>query len=195
MLLNMLKDKLTITKVDGTIYKTNFGSIQKEHIIVMDAKIPIECGDIISRTLPSGIVEQYSVIEPGFHSEYGSIQGHYQITYERYNPNKLENEKSNPTVVNYHITGNNQKVNIHSIDKSTTNQTTLNTVFENLKQTIEENLKDAPDYEALRKIVLEMEQESGKKSFIEKYQDFMSLASNHISVFAPLLPALSKLLS
>jgi hypothetical protein len=48
--------------------------------------------------------------------------------------------------------------------------------------------------ESLR-LVNDMEQEIGKPSYLDKYKDFIGLLSNHISIIAPFIPALSQLIT
>ena len=41
----------------------------------------------------------------------------------------------------------------------------------------------------------EMEQNIGRSSFLRSYSEFMTLAANHVTVFAPLIPALTQFLT
>jgi hypothetical protein len=40
-----------------------------------------------------------------------------------------------------------------------------------------------------------MENSVGQKTFLQKYSEFVALAANHVTIFAPLLPALTQFLT
>lgn len=62
-----------------------------------------------------------------------------------------------------------------------------------------ELLRDKPEYEEIKDSVKEMELSYGTETFKNKYQNFMSILSNHITVLGPVvgasLPALSALIA
>lgn len=76
---SMLKDKLTITKTNGDTFENVMGSVQKNKIFIQRSDILIEVADIIKRIMSNGGVEEYEVVDPGFHEGLGSIKAGYQM--------------------------------------------------------------------------------------------------------------------
>lgn len=98
-------------------------------------------------------------------------------------------------VENIHFHGPNARMNIDSIDQST------NAVMvqqEQLFVDLRENAATITDQcarDAILARIDEMEKARHAGGFLKAYQNFMSVASDHITVFALLLPALANLLS
>ena len=106
-------ETVTLERQDGSRYEGVQALVTGKTILIPDAKIPIEPLDAILRQLPSGLVERFLVIDPGFHAAVHGLPGHYQVKYRR------EGQKpagSAGYVV--HVSGNNSRVNIHSTDNS-----------------------------------------------------------------------------
>ena len=85
------------------------------------------------------------------------------------------------------------KVNIHSTDNSTTYQISANdlSVLETIR-TLAQGLDNSAEIIAA---VDQMQDNVGKKSFAEKYNNFIQSIANHMTIFAPFIPALSSLLT
>lgn len=64
-------------------------------------------------------------------------------------------------------------------------------VFDALREIAEQ----LPDSAELKERISEMENSVRKKSFAEKYNAFIQAAANHMTLFAPLMPILTQLLS
>ena len=72
----ILPDEVTLIK-NGEVVKENIpADVQPEIIFIDDHKIPLEEGDILQRTLPNGIGENYKVLDKGFLSN--NSGGEYQ---------------------------------------------------------------------------------------------------------------------
>jgi len=68
-------------------------------------------------------------------------------------------------------------------------------LFRGLQQSIQTKIADAGMRDQLMARLTELEAETeGTKGFAHKYAEFMALAANHIEVFGPFIPALTKLL-
>lgn len=193
MIRQMARDLITISRPDGTQVAANVrAGVQSKTIFFWDTRIPIEPGYIISRTLPSGVLEEFVVDEPGYTQGTGrAIPPHYQIKFHR---KGAESDKRSG--VTYNVTGNNARINIGSYDAS------HNIVFhsgppEELFAAIRAAIESAiPDTE--RKAILDavegMEVELDKASFVDRYKSFMEVIATHVTVFAPFIPALTSLL-
>jgi hypothetical protein len=103
-------------------------------------------------------------------------------------------------IFNTYISGNVQNVATGSTDfeQNAINNAASPEVFSQLTEAIEA-IRGTPEYGLVQTNVQEMESSYGTDSFICKYQNFMSLLSNHITVLgpviAPCLPALAALIT
>lgn len=115
------------------------------------------------------------------------------------NSNPVPQEKVHQ-IFNTYISGSVQNVATGStnVEQHATNNATTPEVFTLLTEAIE-SLRDKPEYEEIKDSVKEMESSYGTETFKNKYQNFMSILSNHITVLGPVvgasLPALSALIA
>lgn len=100
-----------------------------------------------------------------------------------------------PESVTYKVSGTNARVNINSTDSSV-NEVRVEAaeVFDQLRGVLV-GIKDEQDREALSMSIDDMESSHGSPDFLTRYQNFVSLAADHATVFAPFLPALANLLN
>ena len=99
----------------------------------------------------------------------------------------------------YNLVGPNSRGNIQSSDSSTnvvTVETT--TLFNNIRQTIEQSSLDSSAVQRLIERVSAMESSAGTKTFPQRYAEFMGVLADHVTLMtaiAPFLPALTQLLT
>lgn len=178
-----------IIKQDLTVIEDIEALVDRDKSFIDDGSLNIEEGDIIERVLPSGAKEQYLVIDRGFYRGAHGIPDHYQIKVEK---QSRYVKLSKGTVINeYHIT-NADKVNIQSTDNSTTYQITANDI--STLDTLRSLAKGLDDEDKIVSAVDEMQESIGKKTFAEKYNAFIQSVANHMTIFAPFIPALSAFL-
>ena len=79
----MYRDNLTIIKANGEEIEDVKGSVQKSKIFIQRSDILIEASDRIVRTMSNGGVEEYEVIDPGFHEGLGQIKPGYQMDVKK----------------------------------------------------------------------------------------------------------------
>lgn len=188
------KDRIKIIKKNGEIYNDIPAGVQTNTIFMNDVSIPIEIGDTICRSLPSGIEERFLVTNPGYSAGLASIKPHYQIKYKR--EDAIHESENSPNTVIYNVSGPNSRVNIHSQDYSTNHMNSApNEIFDGIRTIITKEIKEETERRVLMELANKMQSEHGSPSFINTYKDFMSTAANHIGVFSPLLPALAGLLA
>jgi hypothetical protein len=89
------------------------------------------------------------------------------------------------------ITG---KVNINSTDNSTNIRADSLSIFGDLRKAIENSAIDVQTQGKLLKDIDAMESDADGPGFLQHYKDFIQNASNHVTVFTSLLPALTNLL-
>jgi hypothetical protein len=190
---HMTNDRVSLVKKSGKEYEDIKALVESKTILIEDETLPIEEGDTILRKLPNGLIEKYLVLDRGFIGGIGgsSALAHYEVKVRK----ESSSEKSvTGNIFNLH--GPNSRINIHSKDSSiNTANTVESSVFNDLRQVIQNGIANELDKEVLLAKLDELQQASGKKGFVEKYREFMELASDHITLIAPFVPALSQLLS
>ncbi len=86
-------------------------------IFVADETFPVEVNDHLLRKLPSGLVEDYIVVDPGFYSKsLVDIDSHFQIKVRKHGSPASKGSVVQGITNNFH--GANSRVNINSVDNS-----------------------------------------------------------------------------
>jgi len=187
----MLKDRVDVVTKRGE-FKDVPASVQRGKIHILKTDIPVEPGDKVIRILPSGVVEEYIVEDPGFYSGMGSIPDSYQMVVRRADP--VRHQPIGASVV-YNIIGANARFNINSVDNSTNIiDSAPSEMFKALREAIRTRIQDERDRQHLLEKATELENHAGTKGFLASYQRFIALAADHMSVIAPFIPALTQLL-
>lgn len=107
------RDTVSIERSDGSRHDNVKAQVNTKSIIIPNEKIPVSIGDVIIRTLPSGVTERLVVTEPGFTQGTRSIPSHYSIKYRH--ESAAEKVTGSQT---FHVSGPNARVNINSNDYS-----------------------------------------------------------------------------
>jgi hypothetical protein len=188
----MMNDRITLVKKDGRRFQNLPASVQSGKISTLDPQIPIDDGDHFERSLPSGTVEKYLILDAGFHQAFHGIPAGYQ--------SKVRKETAlmaptGATHVVYNLTGPNARVNIQSTDSST-NVVNVETsaLFVALRKVVSESIADDRARQQVASAIDGMESTVGTPSFSDRYKEFIGGAADHMTVLAPFLPALSQLL-
>ena len=186
-------DRVTLVKQDGRRFESIRASVQRDRIFTDDPKVPIEDGDSFERALPSGVVERFVVAEAGFMQGAGGIPAHYQSRVRK--ETASDSLTSHRPHIVYNLTGAYAKVNIHSVDASTT-VIAVNSreLFDTLRAAAQQI-----DAEDIARTLLEkigaMETQVGTTGFAVRYKEFIEVAANHMTGFGPFLPALTQFLA
>jgi hypothetical protein len=188
-----MRDHVTLVKQDGRRFENLLASVQREKIFTNNASIPIEEGDVFERTLPSGVLERYTVLDAGYYERTGGIESHYQSVVRK--QTRIDPPRQ-PTHVVYNLIGPNARINIQSVDASTNLvQIEPSDLFAKLQATVREGIPDAASSSQLLRKIEELEEAQGTSDFVARYREFMALAADHVTVLAPFIPALSQMLS
>lgn len=187
---SMMRDKVRLIKRDGKTVDNINASVQPNRITTFNTQIAIEEGDTYERALPSGVIERYLILETGYHAGLGGIPASYQSKVRK----QTAIDPAPHSAPVYNLIGSNSRVNIHSSDHSV-NIVDVESIelFQNLRE-VAESIDDSGMSHTLCKKIEEMGAAQGKSEFLGKYQEFMALAANHMTVFAPFLPALAQML-
>lgn len=189
----MMKEDLSFVKADGTGQKDGIkGLVTKGTVITFDVSLPVQPEDRFLRKLPSGLVEEYIVNDPGYQGGIGgAIKPHFQAKVRRSDAPATTTR----TIIN-NIQGDNSRVNIDSVDNS--QNLAASSSSDEIFQQLRERLGAAKVQEGERTKMLEaideMEAVKGTDSFKDKYKSFMSAASDHAGVFGTLLAGLAMLI-
>ncbi len=181
---------VNIIKQDGTIIKDVKALVSSNQVTIDDSKISIVEGDTIERSLPNGDKEFFQVTDRGFFKGMGGIPDHYQVKFQKITC--LPKNHPVHTINNYHISGS-ERVNIHSIDQSETYHISLSN--DEIFDEILDIAKDIENNQEILTAISKMRQTAGQKSFLSAYNNFIQSAANHMTVFAPFIPALTHLLT
>lgn len=196
---NLMIDKVSLEKQNGEVISNIQSSVQGNKIYIVDSSLEIEEGDRITRILSNGLKEGYIVTNSVFYEKHFSIPSHYElkvrketaIEYTQFQPTTYIDNSTNT------FNGDNNRVNKHANDYSTnfSVKKTETTVFNQLREIISES--EIPQNERTEIItqIDELEESVGKPSFLEKYQNFITAAANHMTLISPFIPELTKLLS
>ncbi len=117
MLDNMLEDRVSLVKSDGTFIKDNVPAlVMKGKIQIHDYTLPIEVGDHLLRKLPNTLVEDYIVNDPVLNVGLG--KKFYTVHVHRSGVAAGQQSSVIHHIVN-NFNGPNSRVNINSSDNST----------------------------------------------------------------------------
>lgn len=95
-------------------------------------------------------------------------------------------------IVTYHLNGPNSRVT-NGTDSST-NTVTTTQLFDSMLAAAHQQIASPSEREKLTQLIEALRAEQGqKRGFLARYSEFMAAAANHVSVFAPFLPALGQL--
>lgn len=186
-----INGKISIVKKDGRQWDDIPAAIQSEKIMHERVDIPVEEGDYYVRTLPSGVVETYVVLDSGFFDQprFGT---YYGSKVKKKTTLNAEERKKAPQTIVAHFHGNNARFNLHSTDNSQNysvqNQAELfKQVLETVKQSNLENKE-----EVLSRVE-ELQQAQGTPSYPAILVNLLGLGANVVTVLTPFLPQLGQL--
>lgn len=180
--------EIALIKPDGRRFEKIMANVQPTSIFISDPDLPIEEDDIIERPLQNGLVERYVVIDRGFWDT-GHMPAHYQCKVKK--EAAVKKAAASGAVI-YNIYGHNSKVNIHSTDNSVSIVDAVpEELFTRLHNVIQEKIQDN---QKILEVVRAMQQNIGRPTFLDKYQEFIGLTANVMTIVGPFLPALTQLI-
>lgn len=190
MFSNFPTEKVRIIKQDSSTIDDVEALIDGDTIFIDDSTIDLSEGDVVERKLPSGSKEQFLVIDRGFYRGMHGIPDHYQAKVEK---QSAYTKVGRGQVINQYNISNAEKVNINSTDNSTNYNISAHDI--SVMDTLRSLAKGLDNEAEIVSAVDNMQKNVGKKTFAEKYNAFIQSAANHMTLFAPFIPALSELLT
>ncbi|MBB6142853.1 hypothetical protein HNQ77_000791 [Silvibacterium bohemicum] len=194
MLETLTNDPLMLRKSDGMARKFQ-GRITSGKLTTFESTLPYAEGDTVERELPNGQIENFEILELGFHQGLPPHIGpHYQMKIRKIT-DRIPHIAPPSSVTNiYNVHGPNARFNSQSVDQShNVVRVDEGELFQKLKEAIQAASANSPQREQLLLAVEEMSAHAGRSSFGDKFQSFMALASNCMTVVTPFLPALANL--
>lgn len=190
------QDDVIINKQNGTTLKNIKANIGDGIIYIANSTVPIEEGDIISRKLPSGIVENFKILDYNYFDKIGPVSAHFQIKVKKETSLLKQYSSQKITNITYNMKGQYSRINIDSEDHSIIiSNKNAPIIFSKLKETIKNNIDSEDECNKLISKLDELETAlDDKNKFLNKYQEFIALAANHMTLIGPFIPALSAFL-
>jgi hypothetical protein len=166
------------------------GIFSSKSIAIPNADAVIMVGDELRRRIQNGTEEVYEVVDPVFYAKHHTIPAHFQVKIRRkgiFEPGR----GGNYTI---HVAGANSRVNINSSDRSQ-NIVSDNRLFQDMRTAIAAHVAETEERAMLLSKIDALEAAgSDNAAFLQRYQDLMANAANHMTVLAPFLPMLAQML-
>ena len=187
-------------RVLDEVHAMPYLEIENDLVVLLDTRLAaiknilrrsIEVNDKTGHNYTQTALVQFDQRYKSVESKYKNEIGIYCAALTAKVADKEANRMSPNITYNFH--GNSPRININSQDYSI-NISNSKIVFDEIRKTIESEIQDENLKRDLQNKVAEMEQSVGKNTFLPKYSEFVALAANHVTVFAPLLPALTQFL-
>lgn len=198
---DLYPDSVAIEKLNGETLGPVKALVMKGKI-QLQAKHPLEPGDILVREMPFGEPERYVVDDPGFK------QGIDDDFPPYFNAEVTRESKANgrgdkvggdstpaPAPITYIVSGAHARFNQNSTDNSINVTVEAGeSLFEDLKGELRSNVTDQRRLHELLSLVDDMQaSQHDSKSLSEKLGQFISKSADIMTIIAPFVPALTGL--
>lgn len=112
----LLRDRVSIVKADGTRTDDLPANVTSTSISIHRSEPLIEPGDLVIRKASNGAEETFRVIDPNFREAFHGIPARYEMKVQKLGIAEARNAVKSVT---YNVTGSNARINHHSEDNST----------------------------------------------------------------------------
>ncbi len=83
MFSGMMKDSIVIIKRDGRTFNIKHAIVNPTEILIHDAEVPVEEGDVVEHALPSGLLQRFTVLDRGYHGSFMDFPAGYDMKVKR----------------------------------------------------------------------------------------------------------------
>ena len=112
-----MRDTIAVVKRNGGArFEGIKAAVQSDEISILQSEPFIEPNDLILRSMSNGGEETFLVLDPGFHEGLGRIPAGYRAKVRKMG---LPEAQSAVQSITYNVSGNNSRINNHSVDNST----------------------------------------------------------------------------
>ncbi len=180
---------VTVIKPDGRSFENVEAGVHSEKIFFNDPNLPLEAGDIVERSLPSGLVDKFEIVDPGFRNGSHRLPDHFRSKVKRWvAPKELTDAVQ--TNITYNLHGQNSKVNIGSVDNSTIYGGNTQSLYQELRRAIEEGVPAEEQSSLLESVgQLENAPENEKK---EAFGALVAKAATYLEILAPFIKVIAS---
>ncbi|MEO7493894.1 MAG: hypothetical protein ABIV04_03005 [Massilia sp.] len=113
----LMRDTITVVKRNGGARFDGIkAAVQSDEISILQSEPFIEPNDLILRSMSNGGEETFVVLDPGFHEGLGPIPAGYRARVRKMG---IPEAQSAVQSITYNVSGNNARINNHSVDNST----------------------------------------------------------------------------
>jgi hypothetical protein len=187
-------ETVSIEHVNGTVSSGVRAQIEKSsEIILLGNQIVVSVDDVIVHTLENGAVHRYSVQNASYNRGFAHMPA---ITTLKVQKHGAKDSRAVGGHHVYNVSGNNARINVHSTDRSTNVVSApVNPVFDDLRAALDALPHDHPQKSEMMDMADVLSTTpTNTKTFTERFQQFMALAANCMTVVGPFVPELAKLL-
>lgn len=153
----------------------------------------IKSGDWVKGIVSSDLLFIEDTKSQIFEGAVFQIKGYY-LTKKEFEDVKLKVQQSNPPTIIYNLNGANTRVNNNSTDNSFNVVDMSTKLFDQIRNVVNNEIKNEDEKRELREIITEMEISQGSNKFNQVYTNFITSAANHMSIISPFIPELSKMI-
>lgn len=113
----LMRDTIAVVKRNGGArFEGIKAAVRSDEISILQSEPFIEPNDLILRSMSNGGEETFLVLDPGFHEGLGRIPAGYRAKVRKMG---LPEAQSAVQSITYNVSGNNARINNHSVDNST----------------------------------------------------------------------------
>ena len=187
----MLTSEIRLIKPSGDVLGPFKASVQGREIYFFEVHDPVSTGDKIVRELPNGMKETYEVenveYEEGLPPE---IPPCWKLHVRKEDDQTRSKTLSSTNIFNDR--GDYAPVNLESLDNSVNIQDRPETAFDEARQKLHAAIEDQVLLKELLAHLRLMEEARSQPKWAAAYSKFIEGVANHMTVIAPLLPALAE---
>jgi hypothetical protein len=185
MLGEFMRDRVELVKTDGRRFGQLRAAVRPSTISVLDVAHPIDAGDHIERTLPNGTIESYLVVRSALRHAVYELPAMYKLTVRR-----TDADDQSPCVVAEEQGGGGRARPPNAGDALATPAD----LFAALAHAIANGVEGRVERERLAAELAAMQAAAGTPAFLGRYTRFVAAGGDHMSLLAPFIPALTRLL-
>lgn len=187
-----LTDKVSLIRKNGDRVEDIPALVQGNKIMIDDIDLKMEEGDKLTRMLPNGIEEAFLILNLKY---YLASMKFVEIDVRK----ETQIDARKPSSQEFHLHGNNSQMNINSPNSNLNSIIiTQDKLFETLRSIVNEQITDINAKSELFNQVEKLEKAEDKKSFSERYNEFIASAANHANLWvalSPLIPTFMDLMN
>ena len=187
----MLTSEIRLIKPSGDVLGPFKAFVQDSEIYFFEVHHPVSTGDKIVRELPNGMKETYEVENAEYEKGLPPDLPPCYKLHVRKEDDQTRNKTLSSTNI-FNVKGDFSRVNFQSLDNSVNIQDRPETVFDQARQKLHAGIEDQVLLKELLEHLRLMEDARSQPKWVAAYSNFIEGVANHMTIIAPLLPALAE---